>query len=60
MIQAGNSPQVAALNYRNEVGLDVYLDMKSEVEELLKACEPHKQEHKGMGAVPKENLLMQS
>ena len=36
MIQAGNPPQeVAALNYQNKVGLDVYLDMKSEVEELL-------------------------
>ena len=48
MIQAGKPPQeVAVLNYWSEVGLDVYLEMKSEVEELLKACKPHKQEHKG-------------
>ena len=31
-------------NYRNEVGLNIYLDMKSEVEELLKACEPHREQ----------------
>ena len=38
MIQAGNPPpppqEVAAINYRNEVGLDVYLDVKSDVEKL--------------------------
>ena len=48
MIQAGNPPQeVAALNYQNEVGLDVYLDMQSVVEEMLETCEPQKQEQKG-------------
>ena len=48
MIQAGSPPQeVAALNYQNEVGLDVYLDMQSVVEEMLETCEPQKQEQKG-------------
>ena len=48
MIQAGNPPQeVAALSYQNEVGLDVYLDMQSVVEEMLKTSEPQKQEQKG-------------
>ena len=50
MIQAGTPPppqEVAALNYQNGVGLDVYLDMQLDVEEILNTCDPQKQEQKG-------------
>ena len=41
MIQAGNPfPDVAVFNYRNELELDVFLDMQLEVEEVLKSLEP--------------------
>ena len=48
MIQAGNPlPDVAVFNYRNELELDVFLDMQLEVEEVLKSLEPPKQVGKG-------------